>query len=75
MTDVPVSNYLIQVVHRATGKVVEWAPGLEVERNLIDELVQRVVAKGVGVGRTQAHVANDVRVALKELLFDLKNQV
>jgi hypothetical protein len=69
------SNYLIQVVHRETGKVVSWAPGLDVEKQLVSELVDRVRAKGVGILRTTEHVARDVHAALEELLYDLKSRV
>jgi hypothetical protein len=69
------SNYLVQIVHRKSGLVVQWAPGLNVEDELIDTLCERVRAKGIGIGRTEAHVLGDVRAALEELLFDLKSQV
>ena len=69
------SDFLIQVVHKETGNVVSWAPGLEVEKHLVTELLDRVKAKGVGVMRTEAHVLADVRLALEELLYDLKAQI
>lgn len=69
------SDFLIQIVHRNDGKIVAWAPGLEVEKQLISELLSRVKLKGVGLMRTEAHVLADVRVALEELLYDLKRQV
>lgn len=69
------SDFLIQVVHKATGDVVSWAPGLEVEKEFETELLNRVRAKGVGLFRTEAHVIDDVAVALRELLFDLKKAV
>ncbi len=69
------SDYVIQVVHKETGRVVEWAPGLQVERQLVIDLCNRVAAKGVGVFRTTAHVVADVRVALQELLYELKSEV
>lgn len=69
------SQYLIQVINRKTGVVVAWAPGLRVEKQFESELLDRVRAKGVGVGRTEAHVLVDVRDALRELLYDLKSQV
>ena len=70
-----VSEFKIQVVHVTSGKVVSWAPGLEVEKQFETELLERVKAKGVGVLRTEAHVLEDVRTALKELLFELKSRV
>lgn len=70
-----VSDYLIQVVHKDTGKVVSWAPGLEVEKQFESELLDRVKAKGVGVARTEAHVLADVLSALQEMLRDLKSRI
>lgn len=71
-----VSAYVLQVVHRGTGRVVAtWPPGREAERDFIEDLCRRVREKGVGVLRTEAHVVADVRAALKEQLFALKLQV
>jgi hypothetical protein len=70
------SAYLIQVIHKETKKVVQaWEPGLSVEKEFISELCERVVAKGVGIGRTTAHVKADVLEACQELLHELKSQV
>ena len=69
------SAYLIQVIHKDTGDVVRWAPGLEVEKDFEKELIDRVLAKGVGILRTGNQVATSVRTALRELLHDLKAQV
>lgn len=68
------SSYLIQVIHKASGEVVRWGPGLKVESDFEDSLIERVKAKGVGV-RMTAHVLTDVRNALRELLHDLKAKV
>lgn len=69
------SEYLIQVLHKSTGKVVQWEPGLSVEKALVTELIGRVRTKGVGVFRTENHVIHDVREALEELLYELKSKV
>lgn len=71
------SDYLLQIIHKHDGMVVgcAWEPGLAVEVALIDDLVARVEAKGVGVGRTEAHVLADVRAAMTELLVALKTKV
>ena len=70
------SEYVIQVIHKATNKVVHsWAPGLAVEKELISELLDRVKAKGVGIARTEYHVLADVKEAIEELLHDLKSRV
>ena len=69
------SDFLIQVIHKSTGEVVRWAPGLEVEKEFETELLNRVRAKGVGLFRSETHVVKDVIGALRELLFDLKKAV
>lgn len=70
------SLYRLQIIEAATGEVVQrWLPGLAAEVELIDNLATRVVAKGVGVGRTAAHVKADVIDAMQELLHDLKRTV
>ena len=69
------SRFLIQVVDKTTGDVVSWAPGLAAERQFTDDLVNRVVAKGVGYGRSSAKVGTAVRESLTELLHDLKRDV
>lgn len=69
------SAYVIQVVEKETGRVVEWAPGQKVEREFVTDLCNRVAAKGVGIFRTTDHVTQDVHDALHELLFELKSEV
>lgn len=69
------SEYVIQVVEKKTGAVVEWAPGMAVERQLIEDLCGRVASKGVGIGRTTTHVVADVHAAMVELLYALKSEV
>jgi len=39
------SKFLIQVVEKKTGEVVQWAPGLGLERQFEDEVCRRVGAK------------------------------
>lgn len=69
------SDFTICVRHKPSNTFVEWAPGRAVEMNIVDELCSRVKAKGVGALRTEAHVIADVRLAMTELLYDLKKQV
>lgn len=69
------SQYVIQVVDTETGKVVQWAPGMAVERQLVSDLCGRVQGKGVGFMKREAQVIAAVRSALTELLFDLKSDV
>ncbi len=69
------SVYTIAVLHTESGQIARWAPGLEAEVEFIDNLCRRVQAKGVGFLKTEAHVITDVRVAIMELLLDLKREV
>ena len=71
------SEFLIQIVHKDNKQVIHctWAPGLAAEKDLIEELGRRVASKGVGIGRTQAHVVEDVKQAMRELLYSLKSLV
>lgn len=76
MADGYTSNYVLRIVYLPTGETVhQWAPGLAVESQFVAELCDRVRAKGVGVGRTEAHVIADVQTACEQLLFDLKSRV
>lgn len=75
MSMVPESEFLIRVVHKSSGDAVQWAPGLSVEKEFIQELCNRLAAKGVGYGRSTAHVLVDLQAALEELFQDLKSQV
>ena len=75
MAELGVSEYLVAILHKKTGEVVTGEPGGRLETDLEEALVARVAAKGVGVGRTTAHVCGDVRAALREVLHALKVQV
>ena len=68
------SKFLIQIVHKESGAVVSWAPGLDIEKQFDEELLNRIKAKGVGF-KTEAHVLEDVHKALEELLFEMKTRV
>ena len=69
------SEYLVQIIHRRDGRVAQWAPGLDIETEFIENLCNRVLAKGVGMLRSEKRVIEAVRQAAQELLFDLKAQV
>lgn len=69
------SEYRLQVLHVPSGQVVQWAPGLLIEKDLVDEVCRRVAAKGVGFGKTEAHVLADVKAAVEELFFQIKVDV
>jgi hypothetical protein len=70
-----VSQFVIQVVDTETGDVVQWAPGMAVERKLIADLGARVAAKKFNLFRNPAQIAKAAQEALIELLHDLKSDV
>lgn len=69
------SKYLLQIVHRTSGEVVQFEPGLSTEINFIDDCVQRILSKGVGVFRTNKHVEQDIRDGINEAVHSLKLKV
>ncbi len=77
------SQFVIQVVDTETGKVVEWAPGMAVERQLLTDLGTLVAAKiatqkvglFVRASTVTTLVAAAAQEALKELLRNLKSDV
>lgn len=69
------SSFTMQIVDKRTGSVVEFEPGLTVEMDFITDVVQRVLDKGVGVFRTEAHVAADIRSGIEEAIYALKVKV
>ena len=65
--------FRLQIVD-AHGRVVvsPFAAG-QLEIDLIERCVAEVVARGVGVGRTSAHVAEDVRQGITAAIQALKD--
>lgn len=65
--------YRLQIVD-AHGRVVvsPFAAG-KLEIDLIASCVAAVVARGVGIGRTSAHVAEDVRQGISAAIQALKD--
>jgi hypothetical protein len=73
------SDYLIQVVTRRDGQVVEsikaWEPGLRVEREFVASLIEALSTRPIGLFRTKATVLAAVKAAVEQFLFELKSQV
>lgn len=69
------SRYLMQVVDRQTGEIVQFEPGQVVETDFVTDCVAQVVRLGVGLGRTSDHVAADVRQGIEEAILALKLKV
>lgn len=55
--------------------VKSWAPGLDVEKQFVDEIVDRVFGKQVGVFTSKKKVQQRVKEVVEEMLFELKSQV
>jgi len=68
------SAFLVKIV-RADGYDVILRPGGSGERDLIDDIVDRIMSKGVGFFRTEAHVKNDITEAVTEVLHELKSEI
>lgn len=43
------SNFLIQVLHKSTGEVMQFEPGKSVEAEFTDAIVKRVLAKKISL--------------------------
>lgn len=69
------SDFLIQVVHKSNGKVVDWEPGGRAELDLISSLSDRLMDKSIGVATTRAQVVAVVEQTLKDVLLELKHKV
>jgi hypothetical protein len=66
------SDYRLQIVRRDGALVYTMEPGGKAERDIVEDLVARVKAKGIGAGRSEKHVLGAVRAAFDELMYDLK---
>lgn len=63
--------FLLQIV-RPDGSVVQFPGGGPLEVEFIETATAAIVAKGVGVGKSEAHVADDIRAGLTETIYALK---
>lgn len=65
--------YLLQIVDAEhPHQVVQMPGGGKLEREFVNACATAIVAKGVGLGRTEAHVERDVRDGIAEVIRDLK---
>ena len=69
------SDYKMQIIHTATGNVVNWKPGADIEVDVIEDLCLRLKKRGVGFFKTQAAVLDAVREEFASELWDLKKKV
>lgn len=72
------SRYLMQIVDRKDGSVVQFEPGLQVEKDFVEDCTARIieratkniVARGVGIGCTELHVTKDIVDGLNATVRD-----
>lgn len=69
------SRFRLQIVDTTNAKVCEWEPGRAVEIDFVQDCITKIVSKGVGLGRTSAHVAKDIEDGINEAIFNLKAKV
>ena len=66
--------FKLQIVDLHGAVVVSPFAAGKLEMDLIEHCVAEVVARGVGIGRTEAHVAQDVRDGIRAAIQALKDQ-
>jgi hypothetical protein len=69
------SRYLMQIVDRKTGDVVQFEPGQAAELEFVEDCVAKVVRLGVGLGRTSTQVSVAIRQGIEEAIHGLKRRV
>ena len=77
------SRYLMQIMDRKTNTAVQWEPGRTVECDFVeecarqiashdealtDQIVRTAIRRGIGFWRTEAHVEDDLRIAIAQTL-------
>lgn len=69
------SDFRIQIVHAADGRIVSWRPGADIEADIVNALIARLRKRGVGVFKTEATVLAAVREEFQKMLHELKARV
>jgi hypothetical protein len=69
------SQFRIAIVDRDTGRQVLLVPGGVAERDLVEDVVDAVLDRGVGFFRTEAQVEQAIRDSMREVLRKLKSDV
>lgn len=65
--------FLLQIVDALHGAIVTRFPGGDrLERDFVEACTRKIVAKGVGLMRSQAHVEADIRAGIDEAITELK---
>lgn len=63
--------FKLQIVNQ-DGELARFPGGGPLEREFVEACVAALVAKGVGIFRTENHVAIDCREAITEVIYALK---
>lgn len=66
--------FKLQIVDGHDRVVVSPFAAGKLEVDLVEACVRQVLARGVGLGRTSAHVAEDVRSGITAAIQALKDQ-
>ena len=72
------SRYLMQIVDKKTGDVVQFEPGLAIEKDFVEDCARRIIQRatrnivdrGVGIGCTTLHVEKDIEDGLDATVRD-----
>ena len=64
--------FLLQIVDVRTGDVVQLPAGGALERDLIQSCTDAIVARGVGLFRTEAQVRQAIQDGMTEAILALK---
>lgn len=56
------------------GSKLPFSAGGQFERDLVESIKKAVIAKGVGLWKSEAHVAQDIEDGIKEVLLNLKRE-
>lgn len=64
----------IAIVSAHDGIVAKIPGGGELETDLIELIVQHILAKGVGLFKSKKHVEQDIREGVKQAIMGLKAQ-
>ncbi len=69
------SRFILSIVDTVTGAQAKLRPGGSAEKNLVEQAVNAIVKKGVGVFKTEAQVRKAIQEGLTEAIRSAKSDV
>lgn len=66
--------FVLKIVHTETGNVAHLPAGGALEADLINLCTAHIVAKGVGLFRSEKHVKQSIHDGIKDAIMSLKEQ-